>query len=757
MPQTMAPENTMRLAYIAIPADPLSADCYRTIKEELERNHGYRLLRPEDLTGVDPASIFSVLAHADLVIVDISRLDQPTEIALGAAIAFAARPGHGAQDDGPQVIAIGDQRAAVPEAAAQLPFEHYERNRPDTAAQAVSRLLARERAVISLRPLADLDLTRREPIAGPSISDLQTMVPVEVSEEIDDPVVAFLLTLYIEHIGSIVGEELAATTGFPPFPEVHQERLKLVHGVMRRRRSLDPGAVLDLLEKSLEVYLNAEFPGPLRVPDGPGSARAQLLAGAVMNRRRDDVQLDTLSKTLSRIASKTTVPRTDIRSWPAGIQAISRITRLMVSATAPSAVATMDRLMRSDSRLRAIATLGGALFLQGSIGILGEEDAGEARRTYGNEGLRIADLTRESHGQRVQPMLGDQLTAYKAGLRNLASRDDSVFAVEHPFHFRVLLEVLSDENRRYPAESVLNFEALQCLWGASEIWEHFVWSRDQHPIVGNLVENEASQRDLAFIQTYVSFGRTPHTSSFLRLDYDPVAFIGAAAGNAEPHRTNWWPKAAARLGSEPIRNLPNTVCAAMQAIRRQRMLGRIWRGDVSEDDVLWIGSELIKWNGFPVTDGALADAVWDSSRWADPGLPRMALAEIRIGTWQLHALRRRLESLALVAHPAGEPQSGPTGSPATPEEKTTEEVRCVLSIMCYFVADYLAGPGDGVAGLQQSLDTLKEDQQLLSEMGVLVSQRLDQLRRLVDEEKGKLADEMQSARRLLDALPRPAQ
>ena len=168
--------------------------------------------------------------------------------------------------------------------------------------------------------------------------------------------------------------------------------------------------------------------------------------------------------------------------------------------------------MRSDSRLRAIATLGGALFLQGSIGILGEDDAGEARLTYGSEGLRIAELTRESHGQRVEPMPNDQLTIYKAGLRNLASRDDSVFAVEHPFHFRVLLEVLSDENRRYPAESVLNFEALRCLWGASEIWEHFVWSRDQHPIVGNLVENEVGQRDLAFLQTYVSFGRTPHTS-----------------------------------------------------------------------------------------------------------------------------------------------------------------------------------------------------------------------------------------------------
>jgi hypothetical protein len=753
-----APESTTKLAYIAMPADPMSVARYRIIKEELERNHGYQLLRREDLTGTDPASIFSVLAHAHLVIVDVSRLDQPIEIALGAAIAFATHAGHGAQNDGPHVIVIGDQQAAAPDAAAQLPFEHYERNGPKTAAQAISRLLARERAVISLHPLTDLDLTGSEPTAGPSISDLQAMVPIEVSEEIDDPVVAFLLTLYIEHIGSIVGEELAATTGFPPFPELREERLDLIHGVMRRRRSLDSGAVLDLLEQSLKVYLNAEFPGLQQVPDGRGSARAQLLASAVISKRRDDAQLDELSKTLSRIASKTTVPRTDIRSWPAGIKAISRITRLIVSAAAPPAVATMDRLMRSDSRLRAIATLGGALFLQGSIGILGEDDAGQARLTYGSEGLRIAELTRESHGQRVEPMTGDQLTAYKAGLRNLASRDDSVFAVEHPFHFRVLLEVLSDENRRYPAESVLNFEALRCLWGASEVWEHFVWSRDQHPIVGNLVENEAGQRDLAFLQTYVSFGRTPHTSSFLRLDYDPVAFLGEATENAEPHRTSWWPEAAAHLRSEPIRNLPSSVCSAMHAIRRQGLLGRIWRGDVSENDLLWIGSELITWNGFAFTDGALADTVWDSSRWADPGFPRMVLAEIRIGTWLLQALGRRLESLALVGYPAaGGPQPSPTGIPAMPEMKITEEIRCVLSIMCLFVADYLSGAGDGIAGLQQSLDSLKEDQQLLGEMGILVSQRLDQLRRLVDEEKGRLEDEMRSARQLLDALPRSAQ
>jgi hypothetical protein len=739
------PDSTTKLAYIAMPADPLSADRYRIIKEELERNTGYRLLRREDLTGADPTSIFSVLAYAHLIIVDVSRLDQATDIALGAAIAFAAHPDHDAQNDGPHVIVIGDQQSAAPDAAAQLPFEHYERNRPETAAQAISRLLARERAVICLPPLTSLDLTRSGPAAGPSISDLQAVVPREVSEEIDDPVVAFLLTLYIEHIGSIVGEELAATTGFPPFPELGKERLDLIHGVMRRRRSLDSGAVLDLLEQSLKVYLNPGSPGLQQVPGGSDFARAQLLADAVINQRRDDAQLDELSKTLSRIASRTVVPRTDIRSWPAGIKAISRITRLIVSAAAPPAVATMDRLMRNDPRLRAIATLGGALFLQGSIGILGEDDVGQARLTYGREGLRIAELTRESHGQRVEPMTGDQLIAYKAGLRTLASRDDSVFAVEHPFHFRVLLEVLSDENRRYPAESVLNFEALRCLWGASEVWEHFVWSRDQHPIVGNLVENEAGQRDLAFLQTYVSFGRTPHTSSFLRLDYDPVALLGEATQNAEPYRTSWWPEAAAHLGSEPIRNLPSSLCAAMYAIQRQRMLGRIWRGDVSESDLLWVGSELITWNGFTVTDGALADTVWDSSRWADPGFPRMALVEIRIGTWLLQALRRRLEPRTRAGYPA-----------TTPETKITEEVRCVLSIMCFFVADYLSGAGDGIAGLQQSLDSLKEDQQLLSEMGALVSQRLDQLRRFVDEEKGRLEDEMRSARRLLDALPRSA-
>ena len=66
-------------------------------------------------------------------------------------------------------------------------------------------------------------------------------------------------------------------------------------------------------------------------------------------------------------------------------------------------------------------------------------------------------------------------------------RGDSIFAIEHPFHFRVLLEVMSDENRRYPAEPVLNVEALRRILSDAMFWSHVVWSRDQLPVVGNLV------------------------------------------------------------------------------------------------------------------------------------------------------------------------------------------------------------------------------------------------------------------------------
>jgi hypothetical protein len=746
-------ENKTKLAYVALPADLMSDSLYRIIREELG-NKGYHVLRRDDATSADqPERVLALIAYSDLVVVDTTRIDRETDLTLGAAIAFSASSANNAQRRGPRVIALGDQQGVPSEVASRVPFEKYDRGRPETAADAISRLLGRYSTITPIPPPNATDMQAQELPVSLSISDIPAMVPTEVLQEVPHPLVALLLTIYIEHIGSIVGEELAATTGFPTFPGTHEERLELINGITRRRGSPDSGAVLDLLERSLRSYQHAEPGVPQQTAEEASSLRMETLADAILSPQRTPAQTDELSRTLSRIASTTAIPRTDIRSWPAGIKAISRITRLIVSATPPSAVNTNDRIVNSNTRLHTIATLGGAHFLGGTVGILSQDEAGQAASTYGREGLRIANLTSESQGQRVEPLAGDKLERYKSGLRDLAARDDFIFAIEHPFHFRVLLEVLSDENRRYPAESVLNFHALRSLWGPDNVWDHFTWSRDQHPIVGNLVERESPQTDLAFLQHYVSFGRTPHTSSFVRLDYNPVARLTEAADEDAENMeslTYWWPEAVAHLGAEPIRNLPSSVCAAMYAIDRQRMLGRIWRGDANDSDILWIGGELLKWNGLSFTDGALAGAVWDSTRWDDPGFPRMALAEIRIGTWLIQALRRRLESYAPAPHSTpGEKRLGPAAIPVNQEQKVAEELSCVLAIMCFFVEDYTSGPDDGVTGLRQSLNRMREDHRLLEEMGRLVGQRLGEFERLVDDEGSKLESELRLVQQLL--------
>ena len=46
---------------------------------------------------------------------------------------------------------------------------------------------------------------------------IREAIPREVVEMGLDPVVALLVTLYVFYIGQIVGEEMAATVGFPSF------------------------------------------------------------------------------------------------------------------------------------------------------------------------------------------------------------------------------------------------------------------------------------------------------------------------------------------------------------------------------------------------------------------------------------------------------------------------------------------------------------------------------------------------------------
>ena len=731
------------IAYVALSHNAQAAATTEVISRELRAKHGYEVIGHADSPRIPlhgPA--LSEFAAADLVVADLTELDAYGSITLGAALASVAMIREQQGQPPQQLVVLADQATSVPAAVSAMPVDQYDRRQPGSLSAALDRALARNTPAHTVRQFIDGDAPACPPPDTSLVSDVLSLVPAEVTDEIAEPISAVLVTLYIQYIGSIVGEELAATAGLPPFPPGRAQRRDLLRDLTSGRRALDIDGVLDLLDRATRGdQAGVSSAGPtVHSAAAAGSVLSALLADP-----RTDADVNDLAGALSRVAARTGVPRTDIRFWPAGIKAVSRMTRLIVSATSPAKLGTMDRLVRRDSGLRAIATLGGAHFLGGSIGLLAAADSNLAP-TYGAAGLEIAELTRSTEGQQVKPLEGRALQNYAAGLQALAARDDTVFSVEHPFHFRVLLEVLSDENRRYPAESVLTHEALRQLWTPAMVWEHFTWYRDQLPVVANFIDDEATPRDLAFIQHYISFGRTPHTSSFVRLDYDPVTYLTADTDEADAERASWWPEPLARLSREPMRNLPSSVCVAMDLLDRQRRLGRIWQGAPDESDLLWLAGDLVRWDGRPVTDGALARVVWDSTRWTSPSFPRMALAEIRTAIWTIEMLRRRLASLLPMPGAEVAPQLA-----ALPlqDRRVAGELHAVLTIMYYFVEEYLSAASDGLGGLRASLDQLRSAHQLLPGIGSLLDARIQLLHALVDGEGAQLAAENARAAQLL--------
>ena len=547
---------------------------------------------------------------------------------------------------------------------------------------------------------------------------IENAIPSEVVSLGLTPDVALLTTLYIFHMGHTVGQEMAAPAGFPVFPRADERDVLL--------RTLEPRGLPPLLALGRLNILeqNVAAAPPTEALGEGAAAEERLLAAAIFAQEaRTEAQSRKLSKTLSEISGQAGL-HADLAYWTPGIEAIAKLTRLVIEAVIPTRIGTMDNLLDPASGLHQISTLGGALFLGHSIGVLTREDAADPQSPYAVLGGRIAELTKALGRGRVKVPDAAEVEKYTRGLQAFAARGDSVFAIEHPFHFRVLLEVLSDENRRYPAEPVLNVAALRDILHAigqnQSFWDHVIWSRQQLPVVENLLRPSEGTRAEVYIQHYAAFGRTPHTSSFTHLNYE----IHSPVGNA--YVADAWPEAfQGDYRIRPLQNMPNSVCQVLDALNREGSLGRLWRGTPEEDDLRWLCGQLVEWDGDTEDDDALVDRIWDSNRWTGQTFPVDALAEIRVGAWLLEALRLRLAASVLPTAPVtGQP--APDRERTDPEYRAAGELRCVLEIMALFSADYLSGDEDSLLRLKTTLGRLR-DSDWFTDLGPKLRAKLDDL------------------------------
>src|SRR6266478_2555248 len=121
---------------------------------------------------------------------------------------------------------------------------------------------------------------------------IREVLPREVVEVVLDPAVALLVTLYVLHIGQIVGEEMAATVGFPAFPADRANRLGPMHDL---RYDLDPQWAVRLIE-TLERGLHSASPAK-EIAEEDQAAEEKLLAAAIFNQgERTELQGKKLSK-----------------------------------------------------------------------------------------------------------------------------------------------------------------------------------------------------------------------------------------------------------------------------------------------------------------------------------------------------------------------------------------------------------------------------------------------------------------------------
>ena len=90
-------------------------------------------------------------------------------------------------------------------------------------------------------------------VSAQEASTIRAAIPLEVAVMELDPVVALLVTLYIVYIGQIVGEEMAATVGFPVFPADRTERLGLMRDLEYDLDAQWAVRLIEQLERSLHL------------------------------------------------------------------------------------------------------------------------------------------------------------------------------------------------------------------------------------------------------------------------------------------------------------------------------------------------------------------------------------------------------------------------------------------------------------------------------------------------------------------------
>ena len=117
----------------------------------------------------------------------------------------------------------------------------------------------------------------------------------------------------------------------------------------------------------------------------------------------------------------------------------------------------------------------------------------------------------------------DQAKLWNGFLDSSANQGFAAFFNERPFHPRVLWEVLSGNNERYPAESLLVQECLRHFARETCPTLQVFWSYDLVPLVADLRKDDGPEVESAArigqvaVQDYAAYGRTNHSNRFLQV------------------------------------------------------------------------------------------------------------------------------------------------------------------------------------------------------------------------------------------------
>lgn len=727
--------HQQQLAFVVMQFASEPWDLYEMIAEGLRLKHYFAIRATDVPERDDPRHIWALLRQCGLVLVDASNRNVNVYLELGAALAHATGS---SRDTAPPVARIAERSVVEapwrPFDLKGLKFVPYDvtGERGSTEKSVIDAVGRAVDHALDVRGFERVDpddisivLTERETLGR----ELLAALPPEAVEVLGDPGSSFLATRYVQFLGGKVELELAASSGFPELPSTWFKPItrEFGRGLVDDPTSPAPDALKNVTLEAVNQLADIQRSRDAWVgqtPDVPKMTpveRRLTFVGALLVKpaERSSVEIEVLSATLGAIAERAhTLGASGLANWERGLQAVRQFTRMRAVSVAPTTVATIPRIQaqatkpwsllqahllaeasskdktrisaqRDDAQNAApslIATLGGAYYLGLSIALLRDHAS-----RYAEDALALAHSTLPGQQVSVPGGAGDprvsngwtevaqaDIDAYSEGLRVLKP----MIAVEHPFHLRVLLEVLSAENRRYPAESVLNHEALRLVFDAT-FWSRFIWSRYQLPIVANLLTPISAGHPIrAFVQDYAAFGRTPHTSSFMRTDYP-------SEPSTIPVR-DWWPEALADNGPLVVVNMPKSVAEGMVRLEYEQLLGRLWRGQGTREDIRRAAGELAAWDPSSCNEQASVRLLQAPQQWPRMLFPDLVITELRVARWLVDALQ------AWVAAP-GEPV------------EVKEQVQAVLRIVVRFARGYLDGSSeDGVPGLLTSLSAMRE-------------------------------------------------